>query len=97
MILNNKKQSLIAPGQLISAVIYAALIGVVNYGRHHYVYDGFSELVPYFIMLIFGVMSLVRLVGFFRSLKAQSEVAKYNRKRSSLDLSDPGGDEYTNL
>ncbi len=84
---NNR--SLVAPGQLISAVIYAALIWVVNYGRHNYVYDGFSVYVPYIIMLIFGVMSFVRLVGFFRSLKAQSEVKKYNRMRSNIDLSEP--------
>ena len=88
-----KNRSLVAPGQLISAILYAALIGVVNYGRHHYVYDGFSEIVPYIIMLVFAVMSFVRLVGFFRSVKAQSEVKKFNRMRSGLDLSEPPEDE----
>ena len=85
----SNKRSLVAPGQLVSAVLYAALIGVVNYGRHNYVYDGFSEFVPYSIMLIFAVMSFVRLVGFFRSVKAQAEVDKFNRMRSDLDLSEP--------
>ena len=84
-----KDRSLVAPGQLISAVIYAALIGVVNYGRHNYVYDGFSELVPYGIMLVFAVMSFVRLVGFFRSVKAQAEVRRFRRVRSDLDLTEP--------
>ena len=91
-----KNRSLVAPGQLISAVIYAALIGVVNYGRHHYVYDGFSDFVPYVIMVIFGIMSFVRLVGFFRSIKAQTEVSRYNRMRSGIDLSEPEDDSTTN-
>lgn len=66
--MSNKKKngSGAALGKLISAVVYAALIGVVNYGRHHYVYDGFSPVVPMVIMGIFAVMAVIRLIGFWR-------------------------------
>lgn len=73
---SEKSSAMTAPGQLISAICYAALIWVVYYGRHHYVYDGFSPIVPYIIMAVFAVMSVVRIAGFFRSLKARRSASR---------------------
>ena len=86
----DKKRSLTAPGQLVSAICYAALVGVVAYGRNHYVYDGFSSAVPVGIMAVFAAMSVVRLIGFCRSVKAQKTVSEYDRARSELDAADCG-------
>lgn len=85
---SEKKKSLVAPGQLVSAICYAALVGVVHYGRSHYVYDGFSRAVPVAIMAVFAVMAVIRLTGFIRSVKAQRTVSKFEKTRA--DLNDDG-------
>lgn len=47
--------------QILIGVLYMALIGVVVYGMHDHVYDGFGNVVPWIIIVIFGIMSIIRI------------------------------------
>ena len=47
--------------QILIGILYFALIGVVVYGMHDHVYDGFGNVVPWIIIVIFGVMGIIRI------------------------------------
>lgn len=91
----NNKRSLTAPRLLLSALIYILLIGVVWYGMHDHVYDGFGNAVPYVICGVFVVMAIVRVIGFFNSLRAQRIVKRLDRVNAELDDDELGSDDIT--
>ena len=48
--------------KILIGAVYLLLIGVVIYGMHDHVYDGFGGVVPWLIMAIFAVMSVIRVL-----------------------------------
>ena len=91
----NNKRSLTAPRLLLSALIYILLIGVVWYGIRDHVYDGFSKAVPFVIGGVFAVMAVVRVFGFFNSLRAQKAVKKLDSMSEKLDDKELTSDDIT--
>ena len=72
------KKKLTIPRNLVAAIAYLALVGVVIYGTTDHAYDGFGPAVPWIICGVFIVMAAVRFYEYVLSLRAQRAVDRYN-------------------
>lgn len=94
-LLKKEAGSLRKPTLLVSAVVYALLVGVVIYGAHNHVYDGFGKAAPWIVGGIFLTMAVVRLGEFLHSVSAYKAVKTFleNRgllRKAELELQEEG-------
>lgn len=88
-LLKKRAGSLKKPTLLISAIVYLALIGVVIYGAHNHVYDGFGAAAPWIVGSIFALMVIFRSIEFIRSINRCKEVRRYLEKREQQKSVEP--------
>ena len=85
------EKRVIAFRKLLSAAFYLAMIGVVIYGSHQYVYDGFGKAAPWIVSFIFLLIAGFRIYGFITSVKADRSLMAYRQFRDT-ELSDEDGE-----
>lgn len=84
-LLKKEAGSLRKPTLLATAIIYALLVGVVIYGAHDHVYDGFGAAAPWVVGGIFALMSVLRLAEYLRSVSDYRLVRGFLDNRRVLD------------
>ena len=83
-LLKKEAGSLRKPTLLVSTVVYTLLVGVVIYGAHDHVYDGFGKLAPWIVGGIFAIMAVLRLSEFLRSISDYKSVRDFLANRRSI-------------